>query len=307
MVDEVVDKAVAVEEMEDEYMDDADEVDEEVDEEPDDVEDWKVCKERNTMMEVFGIIYQGGDDVEPGKQSGWIKLESASGFRYIYKVRKVKKGMESIKQGDELVVNAKGPIRYNMYSTDSNVVHFDVFSGAYKGTNNDLCEWSPSCLNGAYLNKISLGSIDKSGEIVVVMGLYPHAMVAKVEVTLLGEYKSAPKVYGVVAASNSELDVAMCTSMLFLKKDCNLTPVGNDGVIPLSRSHVAVPFGSYLYIDISLHVDRNNREASIKFPSRKLGPHVGGNEFFKVKVEWDVFYDKDNPEDEGEDDSEEEE
>lgn len=113
-------------------------------------------------------------------------------------------------------------------------------------------------------------------------------MVAKVEVTLLGKYESAPKVYEVVAASNNVMDQAMCTSMLFLNKDCNLISVGNDGVIPLSRSHIVVPFASHLYIDISLHVNGYNHTTNMKFLFHKFGDKslVDENKFFKVKVEW---------------------
>lgn len=75
------------------------------------------------MVEILGKIFRSGDDVEPEKEIGCVKLESLMGFRYIYKV---KKNMESIKDGDELVVNAKGPIHYNLDNLYSNSLYFDL-------------------------------------------------------------------------------------------------------------------------------------------------------------------------------------
>lgn len=49
--------------------------------------------------------------------------------------------------------------------------------------------------------------MDNTGEIVLLLGFYAHAMVAKVEVTLLDNVSNncTSEVYGVVAASNKRL------------------------------------------------------------------------------------------------------
>lgn len=90
----------------------------------------------------------------------------------------------------------------------------------------------------------------------------------------------------------------MCTSILFLKEERRSIKVESDGVVPLFRSHVAVPFDSYLFVDISLHVDGHKHTTSMTFPTLKEGDATGTNKFFKVKVSWDVLYDSTFVEDE---------
>lgn len=121
------------------------------------------------------------------------------------------------------------------------------------------------------------------------MGFYAHATIADVEVRV-NRYDS-PNVHGHVAASNSKLDAHMATSMLFLNKQHRGIPVGNDGLIPLSRSLVAVPFNSVLYLDISLVVDGQDLSTTMRFPAHKTGDTRPKNyENLSAKVKWKALY-----------------
>ncbi|KAK1401954.1 hypothetical protein POM88_001559 [Heracleum sosnowskyi] len=90
------------------------------------------------------------------------------------------------------------------------------------------------------------GSVDKTGEIVLLLGCFGNATIAKVEVKmLLGEDNNTPctDVYGVENANNSFSDIPDCTSVLFARKPGY--GIGFEGVISLSKSCVGV---SLMYV-----------------------------------------------------------
>lgn len=252
-----------------------------------DDEDWKQgC---NSMLEIFGIIYLGRDDVEPQNQLGRIYMYTEYGIHDIYKVDKVDETRETIQHGDEFdIKDIKGPVPFN---TECNSMEFDLFCGAYKGfVYHFFREWPFRSECEASLAKIRLNnSLDGTGEISVLMGIYAHATIADVEVRVISSDSS--KVYGYVAASNNCLDVPMTTSMLFLKKKNKEIPVGTDGLVPLSRSLVAVPSESVLYLDIYLVVSGQYLSTTMRFPARKIGVTKPKNyKNVSVTVKWDALY-----------------
>lgn len=204
-------------------------------------------------------MYLGTDDVEPQNQLGRIYMYSPAGILDIYNVDKVNETMETIKQGDEFdIMDIKGPIPFH---AECSSLRYDLFCGAYKGfVYERFSEQRYESSEEAYSEKIILGSIDGSGDIIVLMGFYAHATIADVEVRVNSSDSSS--VYGFVAASNNAFDTVTATSMLFNKKRHNGMTVGTDGLIPLSRTLVAVPFESVLYLDISLVVDGQNDRIS---------------------------------------------
>ncbi|KAK1381555.1 hypothetical protein POM88_028299 [Heracleum sosnowskyi] len=241
------------------------------------------------MLEIFGIIYLGKDDIEPQNQLGRIHMYAPDGIFDIYNVDKVDETRKTIRHGDEFdMKDIKGPVPFEI---ECNSLDFDLFCGAYKGfVYNFFTEWRFLSNRQASLAKIRLNnSLDGTGEIAVLMGMYAHATIADVEVRVNSSDSS--NVYGHVAASNNYLDVPMTTSMLFLNKDDKGIPVGNDGLVPLSRSLVAVPSESVLYLDISLVVAGQNISTTLIFPARKTGvtkPKEYKN--LSVTVKWNALY-----------------
>lgn len=242
----------------------------------------------NSMLEIIGIIYRGRDVVEPKNQLGRISMYTPAGVLDIYNVDKVDDTRETIKHGDEFdIMDIKGPVPF---ANECNSLEYDLFCGAYKGHIFEFFnEWRFDDRDSAFLEKIKLKSIDGTGDIILLMGFYAHATIADVEVRVISSDSS--KVYGYVAASNNCLDVPMTTSMLFLKKKNKEIPVGTDGLVPLSRSLVAVPSESVLYLDIYLVVSGQYLSTTMRFPARKIGVTKPKNyKNVSVTVKWDALY-----------------
>ncbi|KAK1390355.1 hypothetical protein POM88_018533 [Heracleum sosnowskyi] len=119
------------------------------------------------------------------------------------------------------------------------------------------------------------------------MGFYAHATIARVEVRL--KTSVSANLHGIVSETNTELDKAMATSMLFLKEQHKRMHVGTDGLIPLSRSRVAVPFEADLYVDISLVTDGIPLPTSMFFSARKAGVSTKCFENLLLKVNWEAL------------------
>ncbi|KAL8106452.1 hypothetical protein AgCh_030006 [Apium graveolens] len=88
----------------------------------------------------------------------------------------------------------------------------------------------------------------------------------------------------------SSRKICKATSVLFLKQQQKRIIVGTDGLIPLSRSLVAVPFESDLYLDISLVVDGHTLQATMSFSARKTGVLTKNFKNFSATVNWDALY-----------------
>ncbi|KAK1351569.1 hypothetical protein POM88_054256 [Heracleum sosnowskyi] len=165
---------------------------------------------------------------------------------------KVDETRETIKHGDEFdIMDIKGPIPVH-----GGCVNFDLFCGAYKGSVYGIFSDMPYySRHEAISENISLDRIDGTGKVVVSMMLYPHATVARVEVMLNDSV--AANVYGVISAINDQLVNPSASSVLFLKESEEKRKIilGTEGLIPLSRSRVAVPVGSMLFLDFSLVVE----------------------------------------------------
>lgn len=252
-------------------------------------------------MEVFNIIYLGVDNVKPKDQHGSITLISDKGSQLLYSVQKndVDTTHPTIHFKDDLVVTVKGPTCYFKNLR----MGFDLFSRAYKGTLD--IQWMPEDYEDCgdtkailehldsevVLQEKRMQSSDGTGEISILLGLFPNAAVAELKVKLLGNFAGLD-VYGVVVASNSKVDDFKGTSVLFAKKANRKINLGADGGIPLSKSCVAVPLNSVLYVHISLHVNGEHYTASVPLPAKHLGvSHAKDSEstpVFEVSVEWDA-------------------
>lgn len=234
------------------------------------------------------MTYIGSNDeleVKPEKQTGFIKICSKRGVQYVYKVDVPDMRRPSIKFGDEIDVSVNGPtccsLDYKLY------MQHDLFCGAYSYKGRKCLGWRVfDDDDEAFSAQVRLESGDGTGEIVVNLGCFSNATVAKLEVMLL-DNSAATKVYGVVAANNSILDTPNCTSLLFVKKPENAIEVGDKGVIPLYKSGVGVPLNSVLHVDISLNLDGHDYTASLDFDAQKEGESIiDANDMIKVKVSW---------------------
>lgn len=239
-------------------------------------------------MEVFRVVYLGEEEVVPNKQLGWMKIITDDGrFQYLYKVKDVNPTMESIEDMQDLNLTAKGPT----VSFGEVIIEFDLFRHGVTFKDSISLQWDPYPTDILY-KESRIASRDSGELICIMMGLFGNATVASLEVKLK-HYSANTTVYGLVCASNSKLDMPMARSMLFLKKHDNGTKVGNDGIIPLSKSRVGVPLGSMLNVDISLHYDGQHHvfspcfEALLNGKTAKEGPSEE-NAMIQVTVIWDA-------------------
>ncbi|KAK1381521.1 hypothetical protein POM88_028265 [Heracleum sosnowskyi] len=242
----------------------------------------------NSMLEVFGILYLGRDDIEPQNQLGRITMRCPYGIlRDMYNVTTVDETRETIKFGDEFDIrDIKSPFPY-LHGPSG--LEFDLFGGAYKG---DLIDFFEPLLfehrDEAFLEELRLDARDGTGEIRVLMGFYAHATIAQVEVRITNSRGNV--VYGSVAASNNIFDHDRATSMFFLKDQHQEITVETDGLIPLARSRVAVPYKSVLLLDISLHVNGQPLSANMCFPARKIGvPEPKDVGDLSITVKWNAL------------------
>ncbi|XP_074363736.1 uncharacterized protein LOC141704389 [Apium graveolens] len=258
------------------------------DELEDDDEIW-MQKQCNSMLEIVGIVYLGEVNVEPRNQLGRIYMASPVGILDIYNVGQVDEEdtRETLQPGDEFdVKDIKGPIPFQ---NDCNSLDIDLFHGAFKGHIYDVfANKQFYSRDDAYLQEVKLASTDGTGDIVLLMGFYAHATIARVEVRL--KTSVAVNVHGCISASNTELDKCRATSVLFLKQQQKRIIVGTDGLIPLSRSLVAVPYDSQLFLNISLVVDGHLLEPTISFFARKTGVSTKSFQNLSVTVNWEALY-----------------
>lgn len=253
------------------------------------------------LIDVLSIIYLGYQDdvddddeelelvVPPEKQCGVIKICSDSGVQYVYKVDVPDMSMSPIRTGDHIPVTLKVPTSSSW--EDCIQLKYDLFDGAYQGT--EPLDWNPMFpCDEAFIRELTLDSSDGYGEILVVTGQYGNGTVAQLEVTL-NVSDNTTEVYGVIGATNSRLDYPLCTSVLFLKKPENAIRVGGKGgVIPLCKSHVAVPLKSVLYVDFSLSFNGCDHTGSLSFDAQKQGESTQCvDDGIQVKVSW--FNDED--------------
>ncbi|KAK1397581.1 hypothetical protein POM88_007445 [Heracleum sosnowskyi] len=251
--------------------------------EPKEPEGW----EGLSLMEVFRIVYMGEEQVMPNKQIGWIKIKNDDRFQYLYKVEDVDPTMESIECMQDLNLTVKGPT----ISFSEVKIEFDLFRRGVAFKDCIWLQWDPYPSDVRFMER-RLSSRDGTELISIMMGLFGNATVASLEVKLK-HYSAATTVYGLVCASNSKLDIPRARSMLFLKKHDTGTKVGNDGIIPLSKSSVGVPLGSMLNVDISLHYDGQHHAFSLCFEALLNGKTAKGgpseeNAEIQVTVIWDA-------------------
>lgn len=269
------------------FEDSADESSEE-----DDV-NW-IQEQFNPMLEIFSILYLDTDVVSPQNQLGRIYMHTHVGNFDIYNVDEVDETRKTIMHKNEFdIMDIKGPIPFNEGS--GGCLKFDFFRGAYRGSVygvfRDLQFFSR---HDAELKNISLDRLDGTGKVVVFMGLYAHATVARVEIRLNASV--AANVYGTVSACNTRINDLSASSFLFLKEEERKIIVGTDGLIPLSKSRVAVPVEFELCLDFSLVVDGKHLETTVNFHARKAGVSTKTFESLSVTVHWDALYYQSNNE-----------
>lgn len=252
-------------------------------------EQWKTTWDFNSMLEVYGILYLGRDDVEPRNQLGRIYMTYPYGIRHMYNVTEVDETRETLTTGDEFdIMDIKSPFPYLHECTN---LYFDLFGGAYKGN------LAPVFTEGlfderddSYFRELTLESKDGTGQIILLMGFYAHATIAKVELRLINS--PGKVVCGTVAASDLLFDKDLTTSVLFLKDQHQGIAVGPDGLIPLARSRVAVQYDSTLCLDICLQVDGQTFLTTLDFPAHKIGVHniiLKYFEHLEVTVKWNAL------------------
>lgn len=237
----------------------------------------------NSLLEVFQIVYVGGDEIKPKDQNGTIKLISTHGVQYLYNAQfQPPYFVPSLQCGDQIMVTVKSPsIRCGQHYFE-----FDLFHGTYKSTID--IDWEDDAIGEPTLWNKSIESRDGTGSIAVHFGLFPYARVADIEINFLDN--SIEDAYGVVAASNSILqrDLRLCASILFsTDADYPISPKV-DTQIPLSKSRVAVPLDATLYVDFLLNCDGKDYKDRLCFECQKDGHvfAVDRSQAIQVKVTW---------------------
>lgn len=199
--------------------------------------------------EVFNVIYQGEEEVKAEKQIGTITVSDGRRCQYLYSVDCVDTTRPSIEPGDEIILT--GP-KVGIRSSGPLSIDFDLFCGDYKDSIYLECYPSTSLMQNAPREKRIL-SKDGTGEIVVLYALFDDAMEANVEIKLLtNDNSDVSDFHGVVAATISDFDQPGFTSFLFSRKPCNGIHVTHGELIPLSKSIIAVPFKSSLFLELNL-------------------------------------------------------
>lgn len=194
-------------------------------------------------------------------------VTDAYSSQYLYNVESVDMNRPSVQAGEELILTSPNE---DSFSVDGHlVIDIDLFCGEYKGSiiyqhfpaNRDLHNFP---LEKRIISK------DGTGEIIVLYALFNNAMEAHLEIELLTNDKSAVNMHGIIAACTSKILNPAFSSMVFLKKPSFGINVGHKEKIPLSRSVVAVPYESVLYIDFHLVDDDDNDvvEGSVAFDAK---------------------------------------
>lgn len=246
------------------------------------------CKRNDYwLLDVLNMTYYGNDIVPPEKQLGTITLKSGRGIQYLYKVDHVDTRMPSIKYGDTIPLTIKGPT-FTFY--DTVYLDFDLFCGTFKGTK-DLREWEPY-KQEVSRERVLFQSVDGTGWVLVNIGRSTGALITNVKLSLINN-PTAANVSGVVFAANSELDLPDCASVLFLKNPGNEIKVGPDGVIPLSKSFVAVPLNCQLSVRVFLKINGDSYTSVLKFDPIDEGvvaEFISNKKEAKIKIEvtWGV-------------------
>lgn len=217
------------------------------------------------LFDVLNITYLGNDKVDPKKQIGTIKLVTGRGLQYLYKVDEVDIYKPSIKYGDSIPLTVKGPTP-TMYD-DFVYLDFDLFCGAYKGI--QQIEWFPSSREVSRMH-VLFQSVDGTGGVLVNIGRFSNASITNVKVKVINN-STAANVRGLVFAANSELDLADCANVPFLKNPGDEIILGPDGVIPLSKSFVGVPVDCQLSVKVYLIVNGNLLTSILNFDPIEQG------------------------------------
>lgn len=199
---------------------------------------------------MFNVIYLGRGEINPEKQIGTIKVDDGTTSHYLYKVNDVDTSRPTIQPGDELVLT--GPNVRSISSNGPLEIDFDMFCGDYKDSICYECyPWNQRLRNKPIEKRII--SKDGTGEILVLYSLFSNSVEAHLKIELLtNDNSAAANLHGVIAANISDIDRPAFSSMIFLKKPGYGINVGRGDQIPLSRSIVAVPYESVLFLDFHL-------------------------------------------------------
>lgn len=147
-------------------------------------------------------------------------------------------------------------------------------------------------LRNVHLFEKKFISKDGRGEVYVLYAIFENATQARIEVKFFTDDGYNPEVYGVVAASTSEIETLEFSSMLFIKKPSDKIKVVHRKPFPLSRSIVVVPLGSELFLDMHLvSRDKVFLEHAFKLQAKKVGidkeTFKGTRYNINVEVSWD--------------------
>lgn len=229
------------------------------------------------ILEVYSITYFGSSPLEAEDQIGSISMETNDMLYDLYYETKVDPSKPSIKYGDQLPMWNVGPI-----CSFSNLdLKFDL--GIHKGSRN-VSVHSPE--DKDWLLKSGMKSIDGyMRNISILFGCFLNATVANLKVRFLNIPSDATtNVYGVIMATNSKFDHPSCTSYLFSQNLASSVQVEHNGLIPLSKSRVAVPLDSRLYVDISLFCNDLHYGGTAEFTPGEASKVVDNQ--ILVKITW---------------------
>lgn len=241
-------------------------------------------------MEVFNVVYKGRKELNPNQQIGTIKVNDGVHDHYLYNVSTVDEQMPSVEQNDEIVLS--GPHLQPLSAKGCLTFHVKLFCDGFEDTFTLY-----NCPDNTSIEKCApietkITSKDGRGEISLLYAVFNNATEAHIEVEFIPmspDFK--PEVFGVVVASTSVIYTLEYSSMLFVKKKSNMTKVAGNK-FPLSRSLVAVPLGSELYLD--MHLKMADGESLVRgtatFQACRDGRFsedvMGKNCKFVVKVDW---------------------
>lgn len=242
------------------------------------------------LAEVFNVVYKGHDELKPIEQMGTIKVKDEVNEQFLYKVSRTEKRRPVIQHLDEVVLT--GPRIASISAKGSLTLDVDLFHGVCKNSFHiSNCRRDDSLeICSPLERKITLE--DGRGDISVFYAIFDNATEAHLEVKLFADNDFTKEVCGVVAATTSKIKTREYSSLLFVKKPSDKVKVGSSKQLPLSRSIVAVPLDSELFLDIHLRTSDEHVifEDTFKFWAERAGTRKelrnGKNCKIQVKVTW---------------------
>ncbi|KAK1401986.1 hypothetical protein POM88_001591 [Heracleum sosnowskyi] len=221
-----------------------------------------------SLVHILNIIYRGKKILKPEDQLGKIEIRTYDGVQYVYNVDKVDESMPTLRHGEDIVITPKGPIWGEKMYID---MHYDLFDGTFRGSLRLDVDPVHSNVDDGIEEEV-ITSADWTGTLLVRVGRYTHATVAHLVVRLLSVDGSASQnVYGVISATNADVDHPLSGVLVFAKEPDRGIHVQAGAEIPLLRTRIAVPLDSEFHVDFGLNVNGVGVYGTETFKVRRLG------------------------------------